>query len=115
MKRLTLALALAFASAGPAAAHHGWSSYDETSLVTLEGKIAQVTYGNPHGELTLATDRGDMTVILAPPSRMQARGLTADMLVADKSVTVEGYINRDTRTELRAERITVDGTTVELR
>ena len=37
----------------PAWAHHGWSSFDQTRPLYLEGKVAQVAWRNPHVELTL--------------------------------------------------------------
>jgi hypothetical protein len=53
--------------------------------------------------------------VLAPPSRMQNRGLEQGMLKPGTTVTLEGYANRDKPEEMRAERITVGGKTVELR
>jgi hypothetical protein len=47
--------------------------------------------------------------VLAPPFRMEARGLTPDMLKAGAQVTVEGYASTRVDREMRAERITVDG------
>ena len=53
--------------------------------------------------------------VLAPPSRMDTRGLTKDMLKVGTEATVEGYPNKSKPDEMRAERITVAGKTVELR
>ena len=47
--------------------------------------------------------------------RMQARGLTQDMLKPGTQVVVEGYPSTRTEHEMRAERITVGGKVVELR
>jgi formylmethanofuran dehydrogenase subunit C len=46
---------------------------------------------------------------------MEARGLAKDQLKPGSGVTVEGYANRGKAEEMRAERIIVDGKTVELR
>jgi hypothetical protein len=46
---------------------------------------------------------------------MSNRGITADMLTAGKNVSVEGYVHKTDTNEMRAERITLDGKTVELR
>jgi hypothetical protein len=54
-------------------------------------------------------------VLLAPPSRMEFRGLGKKLLNPGATATVEGYQNRGKPGELRAERITVSGKTVELR
>jgi len=53
--------------------------------------------------------------VLAPPSRMGNRGLTEDMLTVGKAVSVEGYVHKTNTTEMRAERISLDGKTIELR
>ena len=45
--------------------------------------------------------------MLAPPSRMDNRGLSKEMLKPGTNVTVVGYANRGNPEEMRAERITV--------
>jgi hypothetical protein len=52
---------------------------------------------------------------LAPVFRMQNRGLPQPMLVKGKTVKVEGYVSKVHGDEMRIERISVDGKTVELR
>ena len=112
-----IALALPLA----AAAHHGWSEYDSGKPLKLTGKIVESGYEHPHGHAQLeakgegATAGKTWRVILAPPSRMERRGLEKGMLKPGATVTVEGYPNRDKHEELRAERIIVNGKTVELR
>jgi hypothetical protein len=54
-------------------------------------------------------------VTLAPPFRMQNRGLPSDALKPGATVTVVGYPNRNDPAEMRAERITVNNQTTELR
>jgi hypothetical protein len=54
-------------------------------------------------------------VVLAPPSRMSNRGLSQEMLKVGTTATVVGYPHREKADEMRAERITIDGKTVELR
>src|SRR5687767_652306 len=97
-----------------ALAHHGWSGY-ETELLKVSGVIEQSSYANPHGSIQLKTPEKTWEVVLAPTSRMANRGLTAEMLKTGVTVTVEGYQNTSDAKEMRAERITVDGKTVELR
>lgn len=96
-------------------AHHGWSSYHEDKPLTVDGTIAESTYGNPHGTAKLQTTEKTWDVVLAPPSRMQARGLTEAMLAKGTKVKVLGYQHKQHANEMRAERVTVDGKTVELR
>jgi hypothetical protein len=113
MLRLTItAVALA---ALPAGAHHGWSEYDATKVLTLTGRIVESGYEHPHGHVRLETPGKTWHVVLAPPSRMENRGLPSTDLKTGNTVTVVGYPNRDKPEEMRAERITAGGKTVELR
>jgi Family of unknown function (DUF6152) len=113
---LALGISLVFASG--ALAHHGWSGYDETKPLNLTGTIRDSGYDNPHGfvELEVAgTPAKTWHVVLAPPSRMETRGLPKEMLKTGTTVTVVGYQEKTKPGELRAERITIDGKTTELR
>ena len=113
MKRALFAALLAAPVA--VCAHHGWSEYDSSKTLTLTGKIVESGYEHPHGHVRLETPGKTWTVVLAPPSRMERRGLEKGMLKPGASATVEGYANRDKPEELRAERILIDGKTIELR
>lgn len=106
--------ACSVALVGTALAHHGWTGYNE-EIQKLSGTIEQASYGNPHGSVQLKTADKSWEVVLAPPSRMTSRGLTEEMLKAGTTATVEGYQSKTDEKEMRAERITVAGKTVELR
>ena len=98
-----------------AAAHHGWSEYDQKTTLKLTGTIEEAGYEHPHGHIKLKTPGRTWNAVLAPPSRMDARGLSKEMLKVGGTATVEGYPSRVNPDEMRAERITVGGKTVELR
>jgi hypothetical protein len=116
MVRTALLVASVLTAVGvPLAAHHGWTGYDEKNPLTLTGTMKTSEYANPHGFVELDVDGKVWHVVLAPTSRMQARGLTREMLKAGTKATVVGYANRQTPTELRAERITIGEKTTELR
>lgn len=116
MKRVTAAMAaLLGALAVPALAHHGWSEYDQDAPLTLEGTIRKSGYEHPHGFIELDAGGKRYTVVLAPPTRMKNRGLPPQDLAAGNRAKVEGYAKRSDPAEVRAERITVGGKTVELR
>jgi hypothetical protein len=106
---------LAIGATASAAAHHGWSDYDEKRPLTFEGTITASTYSNPHGTMKFDVDGKVWDVVLAPVARMQTRGLTQDMLKTGTRATVVGYQHRETPTEMRAENVTVAGKKVELR
>jgi Family of unknown function (DUF6152) len=103
------------ANVGMVAGHHGWSGYDSSQTLQLTGTIQESGYEHPHGHLKLQVPDKVWLVVLAPPSRMENRGLPRTMLTVGTTVTVVGYPNRTDPGEMRAERITVNGTTVELR
>jgi hypothetical protein len=108
-------LAALLAVSAPAAAHHGWSSYDAAKTIKVSAPVSGVTWGNPHGTAQVNYQGKAWAVVLAPTTRMEARGLTQDMLTKVKSVTLEGYPRSDGTAEMRIERVTVGDKTVELR
>ena len=95
--------------------HHGWSSYDQTKPKNVTGKILEMSYENPHGMIKLEEKKKKWTIILAPPSRMESRGLTKDMLKVGTTATVVAYPHLKIKDEMRAERITIADKTTELR
>lgn len=113
--RLSLGLAFTLATTAAVLAHHGWGSYDASKLVTVEGKIETSKYEMPHVTITLKASDKTWTVILAPTSRMQSRGAPPEMVAVGKTITAAGYVSNVDKSELRAERITADGKTVEMR
>jgi hypothetical protein len=114
MGRAALVVAFFLAAAG-AWAHHGWSEYDSAKALKLSGKIVEAGYEHPHGFVRLETPGKTWLCILAPPSRMENRGLEKGALKPGVTVSLEGYPNRGKPEEMRAERITVGGKTIELR
>jgi hypothetical protein len=114
--RRTLAIALLLLAA-PAAvlAHHGWGSYDASKTTVVEGVIQTSKYSNPHATITVKAPDKVWTVTLAPTSRMQSRGAPAEFVAVGKMIKAEGYVSKVDPDEMRAERITVDGKTVEMR
>jgi hypothetical protein len=113
-KRLALTLLLLGIPAA-ALAHHGWGSYDASKPVTVTGSIATLKYENPHATITVKAPDKVWTVTLAPVSRMQSRGAPAEFVAVGKTVSAVGYASTVEKDEIRAERITVDGKTVEMR
>jgi hypothetical protein len=107
------ALVLALATAG--FAHHGWSGYDASKPLTLSGTIRESGYEHPHGFVKLEASHTVWVVTLAPPSRMENRGLAAAALTPGTKATVMGYPSRTAPNEMRAEWIAIDGKTTQLR
>jgi hypothetical protein len=92
-----------------------WPAYDPTKSEKLTGVIREVHYNNPYGSLRLDVSGRTVNVILAPPPRMDFRGLMEDNLKVGGTVSVEGYPSKATKDELRAITITVGRQTTELR
>lgn len=114
LRRFAVAAALAVMPAA-ALAHHGWSSYIEDKPVTVTAPLETVSWGNPHGSARVKWKGKTWDVILAPVSRMTARGLTLGEIDKKQKVTLVGYVRRDGTPEMRIERIKVGKKTVELR
>lgn len=114
-QRLIVLAAATLLATGMASAHHGWSEYQADKPLDLSGTIEQAGYEQPHGFVRLKTADKTWLVVLAPPYRMESRGLAREQLVAGQKAAVHGYPHRSKGDELRAERITIGGKTTELR
>jgi len=114
-KQLTAALLFTLGAVTAASAHHGWGSYDAAHPITVAGPIETLKYENPHALITVKAADKVWTVTLAPTSRMQSRGAPPEFVAVGKMVSAYGYPSTVEKDEMRAERITVDGKTVELR
>lgn len=114
LRKLIVAAAIATV---PVAAfgHHGWSSYDDTKVIKHRAVLSDVRWGNPHGSAKVRYQGATWDVILAPVSRMEGRGLSRAMVGPKSRVILEGYPRRDGTREIRIERVTAAGRTVELR
>jgi hypothetical protein len=115
MRRLSVLLTILVLGTGLLYAHHGWTGYD-TKLVQYTGVIKEAGYENPHAFIKMEVEKKTIwKVVLAPPARMESRGLTKDKLRIGATATIMGYPHKTTKGEIRAERITIDGKTTELR
>lgn len=87
---LTRLIVAALLAAMPAAAfaHHGWSAYDDTKVLTIRAPLSAVTWGNPHGAAKVVWQKKTWDVVLAPVARMETRGLTREMLAPRRTVTL---------------------------
>jgi hypothetical protein len=81
----------------------------------VTGPIQTSKYENPHASITVKTADKLWTVTLAPVARMQNRGAAPEFVGVGKTVTAYGYPSTVDKDEMRAERITVEGKTVEMR
>jgi hypothetical protein len=100
---------------GAAFAHHGWGSYEAGAAITVTGPILTSKFENPHATITVRGSDKVWTVTLAPTSRMTSRGATNNVVAVGNTVSAYGYPSKVEKDELRAERITVNGKSYEMR
>ena len=110
-----LSLSGALFLGGAALAHHGWGSYDAGRKLSVTSAVQKVEWQNPHVMIVVSHEGKAWDAVLAPPFRMNARGLDPEMIKAGTTVTLEGYPSTRVENELRAERIIAGGRTFELR
>ncbi len=115
MSRTVTLSAMLVLLAGAAVAHHGWGSYDAAHPVTVAGPIETSKFENPHATITVKAPDKTWTVTLAPTSRMSSRGASEKVVAVGQNVSAYGYPSTVQKDEMRAERITVDGKTYEMR
>lgn len=115
LSRTALAVFATAFTAGAAFGHHGWGSYDVAKKFTINAPVETLSWQNPHAHVTLKYEGANWDIVLAPVSRMTLRGLSEEMIKVGTPVAVEGYPSTKMTNEMRAERITVDGKTFELR
>ena len=63
---------------GPALAHHGWSSFDQTRPLYIEGRARAVTWRNPHVEIEV-----EVPATLKLPADLARRPLPAQSAPVD--------------------------------
>jgi hypothetical protein len=92
-----------------------WPAYDLTKKQTITGVIRQIMSTDPYAVVKIEAGGRMLDVVLAPPVRMDFRGLTAETLKTGVTVTVVAAPHRQTANELRAETITIAGRETDLR
>jgi hypothetical protein len=115
MRNARWAAAILVTFPAAALAHHGWGGYDSDKVIRIEGTFTSLSWANPHGTAKMKWGGRNWNVVLAPVARMEARGLTPEMIAPGKRVGIVGYPRRDGTAEMRLERLIVGGKTIELR
>ena len=89
----------------PAAwAHHGWSSFDQTRPIYLEGKAANVVWRNPHTELTL-----EVAADLKLPTDLATRSVPAQSANVNGAALLKAAVlptRKDARWEIELAPLT---------
>jgi len=92
-----------------------WTAYDQTKPQKLTGVIREARYNGPHGSLKIDVNGKSVSVILAPPPRMEFRNLMEEDLKVGTTVSVDVFPSKTISDEVRATTITVGRQTIELR
>jgi hypothetical protein len=96
-------------------AQRQWSAYDQTKPQKITGVIKEAHYNAPFGSIKIDSGGKLLNVILAPPPRMDFRGLAEDNLNVGATVSIEAFPSKTTSDEVRATTITIAGRATELR
>lgn len=96
-------------------ASQGWGLYDTDQTLILRGQLKTVRYADPLVRVSLDYRHKEWSVVLGPFSRLESRGMTYTDLKPGRLVILVGHPRKDGTPEMRAERIVLDGRTLELR
>ncbi len=96
MIRMTaLALAAAgavLAMAGPAQSHHSFAMFDQRQIMTLEGRVVEFQWTNPHAFIELEVRQGRATrhysIELNSPNNLSRQGWNRNSLHPGDQVTL---------------------------
>jgi hypothetical protein len=78
-------------------AHHDYESFERDKIVTIDGAIEHIVYGNPHVVVTVKTaDATVYTVVWSTPNSLLRRyGMQSTTLKLGDRVVVSGSPHRD--------------------
>src|SRR5215216_2912983 len=72
---LVLAAVASSMISAAAFAHHGWGSYDAGKMFTSRSPVENLKWENPHVHIDVSHQGAIWEAVLAPPFRMDTRGL----------------------------------------
>jgi hypothetical protein len=101
--------------ASPVPARWEWTSFDLTKSQKYSGVIKELKWEAPLASAKVEVDAKLWDVVLAPPVRMDFRGLVQEDLVPGTAISFEAVPSRQHANELRAQTVTVGKTTTEMR
>jgi len=108
-----MAIAGLMLAAMPVFAHHSFAAqYDESTLITLNGKVTKMTWKNPHVVLNLDVKGDDGRVAnwqleMGSPNGLMQQGWKLDSLKPGDLVMVSGFRARDGSRLMNARKVTI--------
>jgi hypothetical protein len=94
---------------------HDWPAYDLTKQQKLTGVIKEVVYRGKPPVIKMEVDKKLLTVVVAPPPRMEFRNLSDEILKVGVTASIVAYPSKQIKDEIRAETITIGRNSFELR
>jgi hypothetical protein len=92
-----------------------WTSFDLTRSQTYSGVVREMKWEFPLATAKIEVQGKTWDVVLAPPVRMDFRGLVQEDIQPGTAITFQAVPSRRNPNELRAETVTIGKTTTELR
>ena len=90
--RIAAFIGLLLIGAAVAGAHHGTSTYDMNTEISLTGTVKEWTFGNPHTWLWLTVSSAqkpseEWSIESAPPTYLTGQGWSASTIKAGETLT----------------------------
>ena len=99
MKFRSLAVMAAFVLGLTASllAHHSLAEYDQNTIVTIKGTIAEIKWLNPHASIVVDVKNPDgssrrIQVEMAPPNALTRKGIDTTLFKIGDAVTFDGWM-----------------------
>ena len=92
-----------------------WPAYDLTKPQKITGVIRQVLSRDPFEFVRIDAAGKMLDVLLAPPVRMEFRGLPERTFQTGVTITVDAVPSKTKPNEVRAQTVTINGKTTEMR
>ena len=115
---MVVTTSLAMALAGPLNGHHTFAYvYNTSQVAEIEGEVIELEWENPHIQLRMRTDSGEVWSIESnSPAGMQRRTVNPDMVSVGSRFRLAGFPARDGSNGMHASNILFrDGREVVLR
>jgi hypothetical protein len=95
-KFIRLAVLGALAASIPAAAHHSFAMFDQKQIMTLQGKVHEFQWTNPHAFLEIDDTKGKRwSLELNSPNNLKRQGWVRSSVKPGDAVTVRMNPLRD--------------------
>src|SRR5262245_16053 len=97
---LTMAITLTLGLAVSTLAHHSLAQYDQTTIVTIKGTIAEIKWLNPHASIVMDVKNPDgssrrIQVEIAPPNALKLKGIDTSLFKVGDAVTFDVWMPKD--------------------